>query len=260
MIIAASKYGLSAARLPLYEYTGQAPLFFKDSQGNWEIVFTGDCTVTFSRLHGAVDIFAVGGGMPAGNSVGNGTNYAIGGTGGRGGGCVTDPGRTLTVGQSYPVQIGSSSLSTSAFGVTAPAGGGSGGGNGATVSENAGNGAAGVLAFGRSTESDLTLYEASLGDSAIRFGAGGGGGAAKASSGSLRSAGSGGATGGGAGGDGLGSGGSDTNQDAKAGKPNTGGGGGGGSRNNTTGSGGNFPGPGAGGSGIVIIRNVRAST
>lgn len=255
MIIAASKYGLSAARLPLYEVSsGQAPLFFKDSQGNWEMVFTGDCTVTFSRLNGPVDIFAVGGGMLAGNSVGNGTNYAIGGTGGRGGGCVTDPGRTLTVGQSYPVQIGQSSLSTSAFGVTAPAGGGSGGGNGATVSENAGNGAAGVLAFGRSTESDLTLYEASLGDSAIRFGAGGGGGAAKAVGGALKAAGSGGATGGGNGG----SGGSDETPESRAGKPNTGGGGGGGSRNNETGSGGNYPGPGKGGSGIVIIRNARS--
>lgn len=256
MIIPIVKY--SSANLPKYDYTGQAPLFFKDNQGNWEMVFTGNCTVTFSRLITNVDIFAVGGGMPATGSEGYAANnYAKGGSGGKGGGCVTSLNKALNAGTEYRVTIGGSSLSTSAFGVTAPAGGGSNGGAGAvTPSSAAGNGTDGVLAFGRTTASALTLYEDSLGDSAIYFGGGGGGGAAKGSwSGSLLAAGTGGASGGGAGG----SGGSDETQEARNGRPNTGGGGGGGSRNNTTGSEGNFPGPGLGGSGIVIIRNARAS-
>lgn len=252
MILAANKYGSSAARLPLYEYSGTAPLFFRDNRGNWELVFTGDCTVSFRRLNGPVDIFAVGGGMPAGDSVGNAANgYAQGGSGGKGGGCVTALGRTLTPGTRYPVQIGLSSLSTSAFGITAPAGGGANGGSGAlTPGSPGGSGGDGVLAFG----SGGTLYEAGT---PIRFGAGGGGGAAKGVwGGTLLPAGAGGATGGGAGG----SGGSDESLDAKNGRPNTGGGGGGASRNNETGSPGNFPGPGKGGSGIVILRNARESS
>lgn len=254
MIIPTVRY--SSVSLPQYTYTGQAPLFFKDNQGNWEMVFTGNCTVTFSRLNTTVDIFAVGGGSKAGLSEGYSSNgYAKGGAGGKGGGCVTATGQTIETGVAKQITIGGSDSSTSAFGITAPAGGGSNGGAGAvTPSSAAGNGSPGVLAFGRTTESDLTLYESSLGSSAIKFGAGGGGGAAKGSwSGSLLAAGTGGATGGGAGG----SGGDDETLAARNGSPNTGGGGGGGSRNNTKYSEGNFPGPGSGGSGIVIIRNAR---
>lgn len=250
MIIARTKLWGSGSLLPNYDFTGAAPTLLKDNSGNWELVFLTGCTITFNRLNTDVDVFLVGGGAKAGDSIGNAANnYAVGGAGGKGGGIVNDT-LTLETGVAYPIVIGGSGQDTTAFGKTAVSGAGSNGGAGAYTSA-AGNGADGVLAF---NNTGGTLYE---NGTPIKFGAGGGGGAAKASAGSaLRAAGSGGATGGGAGG----SGGTDETEAAKAGKANTGGGGGGGSRNNETGSGGNFPGPGKGGSGIVIIRNHREET
>ena len=251
MIIPLMRYGGAARNLPKYEYTGAKPLFFSDRQGNWEMVFLADCTVTFAKLPGPVEAFLCGGGAIAGLSDGNAPNgYAKGGDGGRGGGTLTAS-PTLHVGVRYPVTIGQSGTSTAAFGLTAASGQGSYGGAGAQRSA-AGNGSDGVLAFGTGG----TLYE---NGTPIKFGAGGGGGAARGDwNHNLLPAGSGGATGGGDGGAGDGS--EDQTHRGGDGAPNTGGGGGGGSRNNTMYSEGRFPGPGRGGSGIVILRNARSNT
>lgn len=252
MIVPMVRYGSAARNQPKYEYTGAKPLFFSDSQGNWELVFLADCQITFSKLPGPVEAFLVGGGAIAGLSEGYAPNgYAKGGDGGRGGGTLTAS-PTLQVGTRYPVTIGQSGTSTAAFGLTAASGQGAYGGAGAQ-SGAAGNGSDGVLAFGTGG----TLYE---NGTPIKFGAGGGGGAARGDwNHSLLAAGSGGATGGGAGGAGDGSEAQNQNRGGD-GAPNTGGGGGGGSRNNTMYSEGSFPGPGRGGSGIVILRNARTST
>lgn len=249
MIIPLMRYGSAARNMPKYEYTGSKPLFLSDSQGNWELVFLADCTITFSKLPGPVEAFLVGGGAKAGLSEGYApSGYAKGGDGGRGGGTLTAS-PSLQAGVQYPVVIGQSGTSTAAFGLTAGSGQGAYGGAGAQSSA-AGNGSDGVLAFGTGD----TLYE---NGTPIRFGASGGGGAARGDwNHSLLPAGSGGATGGGDGGAGDGS----ETATSRDGKPNTGGGGGGGSRNNTRYSEGNFPSPGRGGSGIVILRNARSNT
>lgn len=247
MIIARTKFWGNASALPNYDFTGTAPTFLKDNNGNWELVFLTGCTITFNRLDTDVDVFLVGGGNNAGASS-NWPGGAQGGAGGKGGGIVNDT-ITLETGVAYPVVIGGAGQATTAFGKTAAAGAGSNGGAGAvSPGYAAGNGVDGVLAF----NTGGTLYEDGT---PIKFGAGGGGGAAKGSdSVSKMAAGAGGATGGGAGGSGD----SDETDASRAGKANTGGGGGGGSSISGTGQG-YYPSPGRGGSGIVIIRNARSN-
>ena len=249
MIIPLFNYGSAAAALPNYDYTGAAPTLLKDNNGNWELVFLTNCTITFNRLSTDVDVFLVGGGNDATRSS-NWSGGAEGGAGGKGGGIVNDT-LTLEEGVAYPVVIGGGGQATTAFGKTAAAGAGSNGGAGAlSPGYAAGDGTDGVLAF---NNTGGTLYE---NGTPIKFGAGGGGGAAKGSdSVSKMAAGAGGATGGGAGGSGD----SSETDASRAGKANTGGGGGGGSSIYGTKQG-SYPPPGRGGSGIVIIRNSRSST
>ena len=258
MIIAAVQYGNSSEHsLPAYTYTGTAPTLATDANGNWELAFTANCVVNFSKI-GTVDVFVVAGGMPGGG--GQNTVVAAGyatvkaGNGGKGGGCATATGVQLTRGRDYTVSVGGSGQSSSAFGVTAESGAGSAAGSGAygtvsnygTESSTASTaGTDGVYAFSAST---------SLINSGRKYGAGGGGGAATVAS-TRKDYSAGGATGGGAGGQDLNQG----DRPGVAGTTNTGGGGGGGEATytgtaNHTGTGG------AGGSGIVIIRNHREET
>lgn len=255
MIIPQVKYGSAARNLPVFSVTGSAPQILTDSSGNWELVFTKDFEITFSRIPGPVDIFVVGGGGKAGSNAGNyisRTNvYAQGGRGGGGGECITRSGMQLTAGQTYSGSIGKSGTSTSAFGITAAAGALGGGAAGAqcayqygssaqTYATDAGTADAGVLAFG---DAD-TLYRPGF-----LYGADGGGGSAKAYT-QEGDASAGGTSGGGSGGTG------DNFGSGSAGAANSGGGGGGGARHNDTVSGS----PGLGGSGIVIMRNARVSS
>lgn len=255
MIIPVVQYGAGSARnLPLYDCTGVSPQFFKDSDGNWELVFTGNFTVTFRRLRTPVDIFLVAGGKQGSNGSGYLNAYndceAKGGAGGNGGGCVTRTNETLTVGTEYIGTIGASGLPTSFATFVASSGDGSSAGGGAkhywkgtqVDSSAAGNGTAGVYAFGDSE----TLYQAGQ-----KYGAGGAGGSAFSTlNNTPAAAGTGGVTGGGNGG---------SNSNGAAGLANTGGGGGGGSAYFRGDGQQNYAG-GAGGSGIVIIRNAREST
>ena len=265
MIVAKTAYGaIGALNMPKYEATGVRPLFYKDDDGNWELVFTGNCVITFSKLKTAVDVFVVGGGRTGNNGTGKlesaSKSYAYGGDGGKGGGIATQLGLTLSTGKEYPVTVGTAGLSSSAFGVTAATGTGSDGGAGAKHQRGwptdgrfaAGNGSPGVLAFGTAD----TLFEPGR-----RYGAGGGGGSAYSTlGGNLAAAGAGGATGGGNGGSDASGG---NNGYGEAGAANSGAGGGGGSsyiwntRDDATYH--TRPG-GTGGSGIVIIRNARGST
>lgn len=256
MIIAATRYGKaggSSGKLPAYTYTGIAPLVYKDETGdNWELVFLGNCTITFSK-DVDVDVFAVGGGQAGGTGDGqyvSGTSaWAEGGKGGNGGGTETAAAH-LTKDTAYTVTIGGSGASTSAFGVTAASGAGSAGGNGArTPSHAAENGAdSTAYAFGEQN----TLYAPGT-----RYGAGGAGAGANANGANL-GAGTGGATGGGDGGTDTTSG--STDKIGKPGAANTGAGGGGGATLAVNADAPTKYAGGLGGSGIAIIRNARSST
>lgn len=273
MIIAATQYGNSdVLRYPIYTYTGNAPDLFKDSNGNWELVFKKSGNVTFQWLNSTVDIFLVGGGKKGDDGYCSGNSRAHGGNGGKGGACVTTQNPvTLAIGAAYSVTIGGSGQSTTISKgnttlYTAASGGGSAGGDGGIAIWGGGGSASsagvkGALAFGRTgeTDADRTLYEASL-DQTIFFGAGGGGGGAgrgDAYAVSARS--SGGTTGGGNGGQPV------SNSDPTPGKgdpgqDNTGsGGGGGGAQILSAGQDLDGRSGGLGGSGIVIIRNHRSS-
>lgn len=241
---------------PIFTYSGTAPTLLTDGD-DWELVFTGDCDITFQRIGESADLFLSGAGNPGGSGRGRYTSAdntgAYGGAGGSGGQCKTVYGIPVSAGVLYQVRIGNSGQSSSAFGQSASNSGGIAGGNGAAHGHydgrvNAGNGAQGNLAFGSSD----TLYKPGQ-----RYGASGAGGSAYSTfGGDTALAGTGGNTGGGNGGSsssGAGGRGSD-------GAPNTGsGGGGGGARivnpgynhEYFTGAGGN------GGSGIAILRNAR---
>lgn len=259
MIIAATRYGKvgsSGGGLPTYSSTGVGPATRVDDEtGDWEMAFLGTGTITFGR-DVDVDVFLVGGGEE-GKTDGNGWGeaWAWGGSGGPGGECITQTGVHLTEGTSYSVAAGVPGASSTAFGYTAQSGYGSAGGAGAKAGSNdlspftqanATAGIDGVYAFGTAD----TLY-----GPGVKYGAGGGGGAATAGSTQKLYA-LGGASGGGAGGQDV-----QGQMDAESGVSNTGGGGGGAYFVATVpGRGAVYHQPGNGGSGIVIIRNARAST
>lgn len=265
MIIAATIYGKvggSSSGAPICTTdTGYvAPTLYTDQEtGDWELVFLGNWSGKLDR-NVEVEVFAVGGGQTGSREVdGAAGSWAQGGNGGSGGQVVTTT-KQLTKETPYTVTIGDAGQSTSAFGdVTATSGGSNNGGAGAYTNgggADAGNGGPGALAFGRSGPADRTLYEQNLitGGTTIYFGAGGGGGSATDGLSRKKLAGAGGTTGGGKGG-------SDSNNEPRDGQPgqaHTGAGGGGSRCVYVT----DYPmasNPGAGGSGIVIIRNVRAS-
>lgn len=263
MIIAATRYGSAggASKLPAYTYTGLAPIERKAETGdNWELIFQRPAnapsgpttTITFSK-NVDVEIFAVGGGQPgsAGEDAfisADGNNYfAYGGAGGNGGETKTAT-KQLTKDVAYSVTVGGPGMSTSFDNVTAASGAGAAGGVGARTRDSARNGGAGgdgAYAFGDAN----TLY-----NPGAKYGPGGGGGSAGASA-TEKPAGAGGTTGGGAGG-GI----SGTHSAGANGQANTGAGGGGGSAFAYVHDSEGCLAGGLGGSGIVIIRNVRAST
>ena len=237
--------GMPSIGIPKFTFSGDHTV--KDEgNNNWQIQLLTSGNLTFDSPKGVADgieVFLVGGGGNGGDG-----NVYNGGAGGGGG--YTATGKLVpTIRTEYPIIIGGSGGTTSAFGYSASPGqngatgavngagniaiGGNGtgkGGNGsqtyAATVENGMPGGAGLHAFGDSTNSI--------------YGGGGGGGGARADN--ISQGGAGGAGGGGAGGAGYSGG--------ASGVANTGGGGGGG--------GGGQCGGGAGGSGIVIIRNKRS--
>ena len=243
---------------PKYTYSGTAPRFKHDNSGNWEICFTGDCTITFQRILTTIDVFVVAGGQKGKyGRLGSGTNTAIGGNGGKGGGIANATNVRVWPGETDEIRIGKSGEDSYAFGVSAVSGAGYNGGSGAkitgttvtntaTAGSDAGSSSYDDCAFGTN---DALFWPG------YKYGAGGGGGGAKVSD----TASPGAAGGGGrtvdnvllpAGGDGKAG-------NGEAGTTNSGGGGGGagfvnGSQYIS------YEG-GKGGSGIVIIRNHRSS-
>ena len=219
--------GYPTTGVPEFTYTGSYKTV-NESGENWHVEFYTSGVLNFQKTRNATDgieVFLVGGG----NSGANG-NDSGGGRGGNGG--TTQTGTATPVQKTdYPITIGAGGGTTSAFGYTAPAGGGASGGSGGSLTgaaPNGNNGSDGTRAFGDATYA--------------RYGAGGGGGAG-AWDGANGRAGMGGDYGGGKGGGAW-------NDPATAGLPNTGGGGGGGVYGNYIGA--------SGGSGIVIIRNKRS--
>ena len=229
----------TSGRMPSFAYTGD--YLVQESGSRWEIAFLTSGTLT---LRGGLlcDLFVVAGGKPgSGGSDGSGTGIAIGGAGGKGGGCVSTMGVQLTAGQ-IAVTIGGSNEASSFGSYSAASGSGSNGGAGASAGSgsmsHAGAGTVGVLAFNG---------EDSLNFPGRKFGAGGGGGGAQSTYwGTTGNNGAGGTTGGGKGGTG-------SSRNGTAGAANTGSGGGGSgyTRGDSWGTGGA---PGAGGTGVVIIR------
>ena len=264
-----------ASSKPTYTYTGSSQLI-DDGNGNWRIKFLTSGTLTFTNLGtgvNGIDVFCVGGG--GGGGGGYGPSYT-GGGGGGGGYTKTSKGVTANAGTAYSVTIGSggtpsyaqqtaagSGGTTSALGVSAAGGaggyggyygggvggkGGSGGGSGGQMYNgidagvggvNGGNGtnaSNGTSEGGKGQGSTTREFEESTGT--LYAGGGGGAGATKNAAG-------------GAGGGGNGAKEQTGSVNSTNGAANTGGGGGG-----------NFywnSGTGYGGSGIVIIRNHRAT-
>lgn len=236
-------YGLDKTKLPpLYYASTGTPDYAQEVQAdgtvNWELAIKKSCTLTFTRVVDAVDVFLVGGGAPGGNSDGG-----YGGQGGKGGGRTTQSSVTLNEGTGYAIVIGGSGKATTGFGYTAATGGGSDGGAGADYRStlHGKSGSSGAYAFGSS---------ASLLYSGRKYGPGGGGGGYVQSANNVYNGGDGGTTGGGHGADR-----SHTAAADSAGTANTGGGGGGACYDAPYNK---SYGPGTGGSGIIIIRNHRA--
>lgn len=244
--------------LPEFSYSGNYELKHqKLSNGdyNWELaILSGSNTnLKFTKVVDKIDVFLVGGG--ANGSSGDSYGQSIyGGSGGKGGQCITKTSISITKNTNYPLTIGGAGSNTTGFGYTANGGNGANGGTGAsmpsivypTQGSNATSGSNGSYAFGSST---------SLFQSGRRYGAGGGAGGVYRVSNNDNSfsfgSSSGGLTGGGTGG-------SASTNDVNGGNAsaNTGSGGGGGNARiikNTYGAGAG----GSGGSGIIIIRNHR---
>ena len=280
--------GLSG-RLPVlgedFTYTGNCQVIedsVANGQTNWRIKFLTSGVLTFASDVN-IDAFLVGGGMPGGAGTdGTADRGGTSGSGGTGGKCITNKNIEIQNSTSYQIVIGSSSGNSSAFGLSASAGGNGVGGqavsspirsyntstSSAALSGNPGSG--GSYEFG---ETGSTMYG----------GAGGSGGAGSSYDfgGSMTtikgSGGAGSAAGGGSGGDGaywiFGRAGSGHRivkaQYGSSGTPNRGGGGGGGGGgfsyspredNSITPSASRYTSGasgGSGGSGIVIIRNHR---
>ena len=225
-------------------YTGKCAV--SGNEIDWEVKFLTSGNLTFAANLN-IDAFLVGGGGSGGSN-----------NGGGGGGGYTATYRSFTAEKdvTYPITIGGSGASTTAFGRTVSAGlngesgqgkggnSGSGGGGGGAYANstvggaggsNGGNGSSGGNGVGGAGQSVSTRE---FGESSGTLYAGGGGGGA-----SYGAGGSGGSGGGGRGGSYGG------NYGASAGTANTGGGGGGGGAEGASG--------GSGGSGIVVIRNYR---
>ena len=241
--------GGDAGALPRFTYSGTCTLL-DDGNHNWRIKFLTSGTLVFERTT-YIDAFLVGGG-------GGGAHMNNNQAGGGGGGYTSKIAAQIQAGSSYSIVVGAGGMygyeaasqsdghqggTSSAFGVGVCGGyggrdyygggaggnGGSGGGanwnNGGSGGSNGGGGNGG---YGQG----INTFEFGEYTGALYSGGGGGGGT----------------TAGGAGGGGNGS----TGGYGANGTPNTGGGGGG-QNEGTAGHGG------LGGSGIVIIRNQRAS-
>lgn len=259
MIVNNSPLGVNKEKKPpVFSYTGTYELKVgdpkEDGTVDWELALKTSGVLTFSRVVDKVDIFAVGGGAPGANgSVSwNGYPKAVGGAGGKGGGRQTVRGKPVTPGTEYSVTIGASGTATTCagLGISAASGAGSKGATGASQSYNPTNVSTGTpadngeYAFGESS---------SLFASGRRYGAGGAGGNARAESIGYES------TGGSAGSTGGGTRGTKSSRNGKAGADNTGAGGGG-AYAIATGNDYDYGFGGAGGTGIMIIRNARATS
>lgn len=251
-----------AVKLPRYTYTGVSTLL-DDENGNWRIKFLTSGTLEFEK-DAFLDVFVAGGG-------GGGYGIANDGGGGGGGGYTNKSAYQIIADTPFDIIIGaggganadggtSSAFGCSAIGgkkgtSTAGGAGGSGGGGGSGqsgYSYSGGNGGSNGSSGSNGTRGGSYLGGAGQGTTTAEFheptatlyGAGGGGAQVYGASGT---GGTGGATGGG---NGRGS----NYTVATVGVPNSGGGGGGTVAASDLGGGGK-----AGGSGIVIIRNQRAS-
>lgn len=229
--------------VPSFTYDGDYEIIEEDDE-NWKIRFLTSGNLRFTSLADTpIDVFLVGGG-------GTGGTGTYGGGGGGGGGLITTGQTVINAANEYTIIVGGSAGNTSAFALSASAGGsgssggsyseyGASGGVGGQGTGSGGNG--GRCSGGNGISGSDGIYEFSEEGSA-QYGGGGGGG------GSFHSSYCGFGGTGGAGGGGTGAAGGSTIA-ATPGTPNTGGGGGGGASSATTG--------GEGGSGIVIIRNKR---
>lgn len=240
---------------PKYTYSGTAPRFKHDDSGNWEICFTGDCQITFQRVLSTIDVFVVAGGLKGKyGEYGSGTDTAVGGKGGNGGGIANASAVRIWPNEMYKVHVGKAGEDSNAFGVQAFAGSGYEGGVGAKVSGSSVTRTAAIGSDAGESYDDCAFgTNETLFWPGYKYGSGGGGGGAKVNDTSTDGArGGGGRTVDGvllpAGGDGRGG-------NGEAGTTNSGGGGGGAgfviSSTNISYEGGK------GGSGIVIIRNHR---
>lgn len=257
--------GKSKKKLPpKYSYTGTAPLLYQtaraDGTVDWELVFTGNCTIAFQRIVDKVDLFLVGGGAPGGKAYQE--NYgARGGSGGRGGECKTVANVSVAAGVAYNIVVGSSGQASSALGSSASSGAGAVGATGSfartasqggTASYDGTAGSNGTTAFG----GQATQYK-----NGWRYGPGGGGGDAFARNASGQqeiSNANGGAPGNNGATDAGAMGGDLSNHTVGyPGDANTGEGGGGGAGFRDQLYGDDWNNGGAGGSGIVMMRNAR---
>ena len=268
MIIAANQYGAGGSILtPIYDYTGTKPLFFQDDDGNWEMVFYGDCQIRFRRLLTDVDIFIVDGGRSGASGTGN-LAEAVGGKGGDGGRVKTHTNKTLETGKWYTVTIGASDSSSSAFGFTTAGGEYRAGQNGAkhsTVSSErtaAVAGLDGFLAYGDGDSLHWTTRDGNgdiIPENCYKFGASGAGGSAFSTLGGNVAAAANGGKGWikpGVGEQRSGGDGGDRSTGSKGTTNSGGGGGGGASEHYNTATENNYAG-GKGGTGIVKMRNAR---
>ena len=134
--------------LPKYTYSGTAPRFKHDDSGNWEIAFTGDCNITFSRILQNIDVFVVAGGRAGGSGDGSGRQ---GGNGGKGGGAANGVNIQVFPQMENKIHVGQSDQDSFAFSVTAFSGAGASGGVGGKVVDGnataASAGTAGVYAL-----------------------------------------------------------------------------------------------------------------
>ena len=248
-----------AKSLPKFTFSGSYELRHttrQDGTVDWELVLKSSGTLTFQRVVPMVDIFLVGGGA-SGAKAYEYNNGARGGSGGKGGQCVTHTAVSVSCG-SYSIVIGGSGQNTTALGKTATGGGGASAGTGAYArttnwgggsyaGTDAGNG---TPAFGSGT----TLYQ-----NGWKYGPGGGGGDAYArrNYSEYTSVQSGGAPGNSGRSDVGADGGNTSHALGYNGAANTGAGGGGGFGSKDQAEGDDWSNGGSGGSGIVIIRNHR---
>ncbi len=235
---------------PIIKYTGNCSLISDTEDANgkhtWRLKFLSSGTLSVNGLM-YIDAFLVGGGAGGGNGYKSSNGSEFGGPGGGGGYTTTKKSLRLDNTTSYAITVGagggraSNGGASSAFGYSASGGyangnGGSGGGGGALEQSS---GSAGGR-YGNSAPKNWNGECNGQGTTTCEFGEGTLSGCTRGDAYEYSRGGNGG--GGGAYGSGI--------VGTSYGYANTGGGGGGAGRNSSNGT--------AGGSGVVVIRDVRA--